>query len=329
MELFLNYLSTNTILIFEKLIYLSSSQLSIYFLLPNILIAFFVFKKYHQSSTTSFKNFLLPSHTYPSPSALLDLKFFFVNHILFRFVLQTSFFSIIFIYVSNNLFLFLNSHFPIDTNATTVLTPSFLAITYLLYVLLTDITLYFSHLAQHKSKILWEFHKIHHSPPQLTPLSAFRFHPVDDILTFSMQGLVAGAFTGIFFAIFNILPQTETYAGFALAALSYNIIGFHLRHSHIWIVWPGMFKKIFGSPGFHQVHHSHHPDHIDKNFGVKFAIWDVIFKTYIVPETNKDLKIGLSPSSVPIKYTSLFKLYTTPFKNLIFPSTDKPNSKIK
>jgi hypothetical protein len=50
-----------------------------------------------------------------------------------------------------------------------------------------------------------------------------------------------------------------------------------LRHSHIKIRYPKIIERIFISPGQHQIHHSTEKKHFDKNFGVAFAIWDLMF----------------------------------------------------
>jgi sterol desaturase/sphingolipid hydroxylase (fatty acid hydroxylase superfamily) len=74
---------------------------------------------------------------------------------------------------------------------------------------------------------------------------------------------------------------------------------------------------VFGSPAFHQTHHSYAEGHVNKNFGVKFAFWDVLFNTYIMPASKDSLKIGLGKNQDDSNdYNTCIKLYTTPFKKL-------------
>jgi sterol desaturase/sphingolipid hydroxylase (fatty acid hydroxylase superfamily) len=88
---------------------------------------------------------------------------------------------------------------------------------------------------------------------------------------------------------------------------------YSLRHSHIWLKWPGVWSKILGSPAHHQVHHSRHPDHLDKNFAFMLPVWDILFKTYEMPEDNRDVEFGIVEDSSDLN--SCMSLYTIPFRD--------------
>lgn len=45
--------------------------------------------------------------------------------------------------------------------------------------------------------MLWEFHKVHHSAQVLTPITVYRMHPVDELLTGLSTALTVGAATGV------------------------------------------------------------------------------------------------------------------------------------
>ena len=49
-------------------------------------------------------------------------------------------------------------------------------------VLVSDFVGYWSHRWRHSSKLLWTFHSIHHSQTNLTIVSNYRFHVVDETL---------------------------------------------------------------------------------------------------------------------------------------------------
>ena len=49
-------------------------------------------------------------------------------------------------------------------------------------VFLCDICIYCAHRLSHKYKLLWRFHKIHHTAEQLDWLAAYREHPLDNDL---------------------------------------------------------------------------------------------------------------------------------------------------
>lgn len=103
--------------------------------------------------------------------------------------------------------------------------------------------------------------------------------------------------------------------GVPLLMFAFTILGYNLRHSYVWVRWPGMLSILFGSPAHHHIHHSCRPNHINKNFAFMFPIWDVIFGTFHLPETNEVVQFGLS-----IGYVNEFKnclgIYFIPFKNL-------------
>ncbi len=71
---------------------------------------------------------------------------------------------------------------------------------------------------------------------------------------------------------------------------------------------------ILPSPAHHQVHHSCHPEHLDKNFAFMFPVWDVIFGSYILPEDNRDVKFGVGEGKAD-ELSSCFKLYLIPFRD--------------
>ena len=71
---------------------------------------------------------------------------------------------------------------------------------------------------------------------------------------------------------------------------------------------------VFPSPAHHHVHHSCHPDHIDKNFAFLFPVWDVIFRTYHLPKDNRDVKFGIGEGQAD-ELTTCLQLYFVPFRD--------------
>ena len=72
---------------------------------------------------------------------------------------------------------------------------------------------------------------------------------------------------------------------------------------------------VFPSPAHHQVHHSCHPDHLDKNFAFVFPVWDVIFGCYVMPEDNRDVKFGVTDKDRGHELDTCLKLYFLPFRD--------------
>jgi sterol desaturase/sphingolipid hydroxylase (fatty acid hydroxylase superfamily) len=180
-------------------------------------------------------------------------------------------------------------------------------------VLCTDFGIFTGHFLSHKSRVLWEFHKMHHSSTSLIPQTTYRAHPVDDILEVVFSRVYMGIVFGTFWYLFHLDPAQMTVFGidwfFALNLLNF----FHLRHSHIYLRLPAWWEFVFYSPRNHQVHHSVEERHWDRNFGHTLALWDRLFGSYVTETpAARSFEVGLSHVE-PGQYESLWKLYLLPF----------------
>ena len=175
-----------------------------------------------------------------------------------------------------------------------------------------DFGLWCGHYLLHKFPLLWEFHKVHHSAEVLTPLTAGRVHPVED----AMNILFSGAFGGIALALCRFLlgAQAQMFGVFQLNVLVvvFYLFGFHLRHSHIWLPYKGIWGKLFVSPAHHQLHHSVAQRHWDKNLGFVFAIWDWMFGTLYAVDRHESFAIGMNGHEEG-EYHSVRAMYLLPF----------------
>lgn len=146
-------------------------------------------------------------------------------------------------------------------------------------------------------------------------LSNFREHPVDNIAYSVAIGLGYGVLMAAIAKTFGYIPRAPEVFGTTFFFFAFNAFGYHLRHSHIWLRWKGRWSMVFPSPAHHHVHHSCHPDHLDKNFAFMLPIWDVIFRTYEMPEDDRDVIFGIYGAKEQ-EYTSIWKIYALPFKKL-------------
>lgn len=191
-----------------------------------------------------------------------------------------------------------------------------LGVTTIFTLLLMDFCIFLAHYLQHKAPPLWAFHKVHHSLEKMTPLAAFRMHPIDDLGSMVLAGAGYGLALGACRAIFGPLAGPAEFAGVHLGLVAFFLAGFHLRHSHIWLRYPGLLGRIFVSPAAHQIHHSFEDAHLDKNFGFVFSIWDQLFGSYHAPQTGERFRIGLTGGE-SVRYRSIFSLYINPFRDLL------------
>jgi len=188
------------------------------------------------------------------------------------------------------------------------------AVTAMLVLLIaSDFIAFYIHYLQHKIPVLWQFHKVHHCGEVMHPLSNFREHPIDNLTYSVTTNLFAGFIFGCLIGLFGYQPTIPKILGFSVFALLFNVAAYSLRHSHIWLKWPGVWSKILGSPAHHQIHHSRHPDHLDKNFAFMLPVWDILFKTYEMPEDNRDVEFGIVEDSSELN--SCMSLYIIPFRD--------------
>ncbi|PUB16404.1 sterol desaturase family protein [Yoonia sediminilitoris] len=293
-----------------------SGRLYVIYIAGGLAFAFWVYlRRKTKTADDSFLAFLLPRSVWSHPSAWLDFKFFLVNQftgkllyvgltgatMAFAFGVTTGGDSLV---------------DAIRTSEVPGLADILISLLYMVVIIaITDFTAFYLHYLQHKIPLLWEFHKVHHSPEVMHPISNFREHPFDNVAYALGIGAVYGVVMGGVSATLGYLPNMPVVLGVPLLVFLFNLGGYHLRHSHIWLRWPGKWSMIFPSPAHHHVHHSCHPDHLDKNFAFMFPLWDVLFKTYHMPEDARDVKFGIYGMEES-EYNSVWKLYSIPFRNI-------------
>lgn len=192
--------------------------------------------------------------------------------------------------------------------------PTSAALYTLAVVLGIDLAVWSTHYLQHKVAVLWQFHQVHHSAEVLTPATVYRMHPVDLLFT----GLVTIALTGLAFAGFSYLtasvPSDLSVMNVNVVLFVFYLVGYNLRHSHIWVSYPPWLSYIFISPAQHQTHHSIDEKHYDRNFGLIFAFWDWLFGTLYVPRGYERLEFGISREE-PNPFGSISEIYIKPFQS--------------
>ena len=292
-------------------IFNSDHRLYFIYLISSLVFAYVIFRrsKHHDQ----FVSFLFPKHVWSHPTAMLDVRYFFFHGLTGHFLMSGIAFAA---YMSAiNITLGLETFTEFKSAAARSGTIGFLiALGYLIIMaIVSDFLAFFLHYMQHKVPVLWQFHKVHHSGEVMHPLSNFREHPVDNIVYKLVINFGNGLAAGLLLNLIGYKPTAIEIIGISVVSFAFNMTAYQLRHSHIWLRWPGVWSKIFPSPAHHQVHHSRHPDHLDKNFAFLFPIWDVIFGTYEMPEDNKDVEFGIVEDSSELN--SCLNLYVIPFRD--------------
>ena len=168
-------------------------------------------------------------------SAKTDYFYFFINKLIFP--LMFGWLGLIGLGIAASVYGGLLSLNGGETLGWSV-TPSLLTIYTVLFLVAMDFGLYVSHTAFHKVPLLWEFHKVHHSAQVLTPITVYRQHPIDDFVNMTAGGIMTGICSGI--ALFCVPDgfQPLQFAGLHGGIFLFYVLGYNLRHSHIWVGLP-------------------------------------------------------------------------------------------
>lgn len=160
----------------------------------------------------------------------------------------------------------------------------------LLILVFGDVILYWIHRIFHTRRA-WKVHAIHHSPKMLDWVSTQRFHPINNLLAFSL--------TDVILLMIGFSPA-------ALALLSpFNIAYSALVHANLnWTFGP--FRYVLASPVFHRWHHTHPSKGGNRNFAPTFPVLDVIFGTFYMPKGELPEHYGVTDHDFPEDFWGQF-----------------------
>jgi sterol desaturase/sphingolipid hydroxylase (fatty acid hydroxylase superfamily) len=134
-------------------------------------------------------------------------------------------------------------------------------------VFIGDFFSYWRHRLEH-THLFWPAHAVHHSDTEMTWLTLGRFHPIDRIVTATLD-----------IALLSLL-------GFPTWALIFNEIVRHHYGEFIHADFPwtyGPLGRVFVSPVMHRWHHARDVVGAGSNFATVFSVFDQAFRTYHVP----------------------------------------------
>ncbi len=130
-------------------------------------------------------------------------------------------------------------------------------------LILYDFFNYLFHIAHHYFNFLWMFHHVHHSDKHFNLSTSHRFPFVEKL--------------------YNATPCLPLLLiGFNpyIVLLSFSIHSIYAFFGHSqYIKLPHFLTYIFTTPEIHKIHHD--INHLNKNYGVMFTIWDRMFGTYV------------------------------------------------
>lgn len=162
-----------------------------------------------------------------------------------------------------------------------------------------DFALYWTHRLFHAVPLLWRSHRLHHAPPVLTPLTAFRFWPWEQMVHLSGNMIGQGLGLGLVAGLAGAEVPALTVLGVNIFMLAWGLAFAHLRHSPVPLPFPRALSGWLISPHMHQLHHSLADQHRDRNFGTALALWDRMFGTYALPEKGERFRFGVDEAGGP------------------------------
>lgn len=166
-----------------------------------------------------------------------------------------------------------------------------------------DLIVYWEHRLFHTFKLLWRFHRIHHSDLELDISTSVRQHPVSSIIS-SLLMTALFVLSGI------------SYEVLMLCVLISQLFSF-FTHSNIKVNRrvEKIIRFVFITPNTHIVHHLAKLPYTNTNYGEVFCVWDKMFNTYReCPITNSNsFLLGLD-NERDSQDQSVLKLLLNPFK---------------
>jgi sterol desaturase/sphingolipid hydroxylase (fatty acid hydroxylase superfamily) len=159
-----------------------------------------------------------------------------------------------------------------------------------------DFLQYWEHRLYHGSQFFWQMHLLHHSDEHMDVTTATRHHVFENLLApffVTIPTAILFQVPPVDIAILSLLPYMWVY-------LTHANINFGL----------GPLWWLLTSPNYHRIHHSLTAEHIDRNFVNWFPIWDIIFRTAVIPRSSECPPTGVAGVTV----RSIGQAYLLPFK---------------
>jgi len=153
--------------------------------------------------------------------------------------------------------------------------------------LLLDLTFYYWHRLNHEVPLLWRFHNVHHTDPDLDVSTALRFHFVEIIYSagFRLMQLALLGVSPITLLLYEIIFQGNTY-------IHHSNIKLPIRLEYL-------LNKIIVTPRMHGIHHSQVREETNANYSSVFSIWDRIHNTLNVNIPQQKVTIGIAAYDEP------------------------------
>ena len=144
------------------------------------------------------------------------------------------------------------------------------------------------HQLKHRVALFWHFRKVHHQAESLSLFTNGRVHPVDTIIFANIVAGVMGTAGAIGQYLFGDAIHAVTIYGTNALVMVTSVAIAHLQHSHLWVRFGARGSLVLLGPAHHQIHHSVHPDHFNRNLGNTLTVFDRLFGTFCLPSQHRE-----------------------------------------
>lgn len=168
-------------------------------------------------------------------------------------------------------------------------------------ILLLDAWMYVWHRLNHTVPLLWRFHRMHHSDPEMDVTTATRFH-LGELTASALLRLGLIPLFGV--SILEIL----IYETFVVACTMFHHANISLGRAD------RLVRCCLVSPRMHQIHHSRWQPETDSNYSVIFSWWDRIAGSFRMRHDDSPVVLGLDEFSADY-WQTMSGMLRTPFSS--------------
>lgn len=167
-------------------------------------------------------------------------------------------------------------------------------------VVLMDLTFYYWHAANHRFGLLWRFHNVHHSDPDMDVSTCFRFH--------WGEMLLSAPFRVVQVALIGVTPLTYALHEFVFQCCTL----FHHSNARLPLGLERLLNLCLVTPRMHGVHHSAVAEEGNTNYSVVFPWWDRLHRTLRLNIPQAEVIVGV-PAYSRDEDNHFWRLMAAPF----------------
>ncbi len=148
--------------------------------------------------------------------------------------------------------------------------------------LLMDLTFYWWHRVNHRVRLFWRFHNVHHVDPDLDVTTSFRFHFGEIIYS--------AGFRAVQVALIGVSATTYLIYEFVFQAATM----FHHSNMRLPVALERLLNRIIVTPRMHGIHHSVVGPETNSNYSVIFRWWDRLGGSLVLNVPQQKINIGVA-----------------------------------